>query len=112
MSAQVPFVGNFNFLVEIEGITPDSAAVIGGFSEANGIATASEVIEYRVGNSKSVMKVPGRSRVANIVLRKGVAAGDELHRWRAAVEKGVRDFRSGSIVLLDHEMNEKTRWNF
>jgi phage tail-like protein len=59
-----------------------------------------------------VLKIPGRSRAGNIVLRKGVTSGDEISRWRAAVEKGVRDVRSGSIILLDAEMNEKTRWNF
>jgi len=109
---QVPFVGNFSFLVEIEGITPDSATVIGGFTEASGISSVSEVIEFRMGNQARPIKVPGRARVGNIVLKKGVAAGDQLHRWRAAIEKGVRDVRSGSIILLDQEMNERTRWNF
>jgi phage tail-like protein len=111
-ASQLPFVGNFNFLVEIEGVTPDSTSVVGGFSEASGISSHSEVIEYRVGSSKSVLKIPGRSRAGNIVLRKGVTSGDEISRWRSAIEKGVRDIRSGSIVLLDAEMNEKTRWNF
>jgi phage tail-like protein len=110
--SQLPFVGNYNFLVEIEGIGPDSTSVVGGFSEASGIGSRSEVIEYRVGNSRSVFKIPGRPRASNIVLRKGVTAGDELARWRAAIERGARDVRSGSIVLLDAEMNEKTRWNF
>ncbi len=111
-ASQSPFVGNFSFLVEIEGLTPDAASVVGGFSEASGIGSRSEVIEYRVGNSRSVIRIPGRSRAENIVLKKGVTAGDEISRWRAAIEKGVRDVRSGSIILLDAEMNEKTRWNF
>ena len=51
--SQAPFVGNFSFLVEIEGLTPDSTAIIGGFSEVSGMSASSEVIEYRVGNSKS-----------------------------------------------------------
>ncbi len=112
MSAQLPFVGNFNFLVEIEGITPDSAAVVAGFSEVSGVSSQSEVIEYRTGNSRGVFRIPGRARAGNIVLRKGVTSGDDLARWRASIERGQRDARSGSIVLLDAEMNEKTRWNF
>jgi phage tail-like protein len=111
-SSQLPFVGNFNFLVEIEGVTPDSTSVVGGFSEASGISSQTDIIEYRVGNSRTTFRIPGRSRAGNIVLRKGVTSGDELARWRAAVEKGIRDVRSGSIVLLDAEMNEKARWNF
>ncbi len=110
--SQTPFVGNFQFLVEIEGITADSASVVGGFTEVSGISSRSDVIEFRVGNSRSPIKVPGRPRAGNIVLKKGVAAGDQLHRWREAIEKGKHDTRSGSIILLDHEMNEKTRWNF
>jgi phage tail-like protein len=111
-ASQLPFVGNFNFLVEIEGITPDSTTIVGGFSRASGIGSRSETIEYRTGNSRSAFKIPGRPVASNIVLEKGVTSGDELSRWRAAIEKGVRDVRSGSIVLLDAEMNEKTRWNF
>ena len=63
-SSQVPFVGNFNFLVEIEGVTPDSTAVVCGFSEVSGISSSSDVIEFRVGNSRSAIKVPGRTRTA------------------------------------------------
>jgi len=111
-ASHLPFVGNFNFLVEIEGITPDSTSIIGGFSEVTGMGSSSEVIEYRVGNAKEAIKVPGRTRIGNIVLKKGITAGEELQRWRSAIEKGIRDVRSGSIILLDHEMNEKTRWNF
>lgn len=111
-ASQLPFVGNFNFLVEIEGITPDSTSVIGGFSEVSGLSSQSDVIEYRVGNSRSVFRIPGRSRAGNIVLRKGVTSGDEIARWRSAIEKGLRDVRSGSIILLDADMSEKTRWNF
>jgi len=112
MSGQLPFVGNFNFLVEIEGLTPDSTSVVGGFSEVSGMGSRSDTIEYRTGNSRSVFKIPGRPRVSNIVLRKGVTSGTELARWRGAIERGVRDVRSGSIILLDAEMNEKARWNF
>ena len=109
---EVPFVGNFNFLVEIEGLTPDSTSLIGGFTEVSGLNSSSEVIEFRVGNHRAPLRVPGRARAGNVVLRKGVSAGSELQRWRSAIEKGARDLRSGSIILLDQEMNEKTRWNF
>ena len=49
--SQVPFVGNFNFLVEIEGVTGESSLVVGGFSEVSGLGSQTEVIEVTVGNS-------------------------------------------------------------
>ena len=35
-NGQVPFVGNFNFLVEIDGVSEDSSMVVGGFAEVGG----------------------------------------------------------------------------
>ncbi|MBI4585640.1 MAG: phage tail protein [Planctomycetes bacterium] len=112
MPANQPFIGNFNFLVEIEGITGDAAMVVGGFSEVSGIGSQTEIIEYRTGNSRSVLQIPGKTRYSNIVLKKGVTSSNELFLWRQAIEKGNLDRRSGSIILLDPDMNEKTRWNF
>ncbi len=58
------------------------------------------------------MKIPGRTSYSNIVLQKGVTSSIELYRWRKRVEEGEYDVRTGSIVLLDHAMNERARWNF
>jgi phage tail-like protein len=111
-TSQLPFVGNYNFLVEIEGVDGSSSLVVGGFSEVSGLGSKTEVIEFAVGNSSTVMQLPGKTRYSNIVLRKGVTNSNELYCWRQAIENGDLDRRAGSVVLLDHEMAEKTRWNF
>ena len=112
MSRTVPFIGNFNFLVEIEDLAGDSTSVVGGFSEVSGLVSESEVVEHRVGNSPTIFKIPGKTRFGNVVLRKGCTVSGELYEWRRRVEKGEDDRRSGSVILLDAEMREKARWNF
>ncbi len=112
MATSVPFFGNFNFLVEIDDLAGDSASVVGGFSEASGIVSQSEVVEHRVGNSRAVLKIPGKTRFGNIVLKKGCTASGDLYQWRQRIENGVDDRRSGSIILLDGSLREKARWNF
>ena len=47
--------GQFNFLIEIDGV------IQGGFTEASGLTTDTNVIEYREGNEThgTVRKLPG-----------------------------------------------------
>ena len=109
--SQVPFVGNFNFLVEIDGVA-DSSAVVGGFSSVSGVGSDTDVIEHAVGSSPTTVKVPGRTNFSNIVLSQGVTSSDELYKWRQSVEQGVAERRSGAIILLNPDMTERARWNF
>jgi phage tail-like protein len=112
MAESFPFYGNFNFLVEIEDLGGGGPSVVGGFAQVSGLGSESDVIEYRSGADPSTVKIPGRTRFANIVLRKGVTNSLDLYQWRKHVEEGQADVRSGSIVLLDSAMREKARWNF
>lgn len=112
MASSVPFFGNCNFLVEIQDLTGDSTSIVGGFSRASGLISQSDVIEHRVGNSPYVLKIPGKTRFGNIVLEKGCTTSAALYEWRRRVERGADDRRSGSIILLDGNLNEKARWNF
>jgi phage tail-like protein len=101
-----PYTG-FNFRVEIEGIA------LAAFSEVGGLESETAVIEYRVGTEpNTVRKLPGLTKYANIVLRRGITRDAELWNWRKNIIDGKPDRRSGSIVLLDDEGNEVVRWNF
>jgi phage tail-like protein len=112
MPSSTPVFGNFNFLVEIEDLVEDSRSVVGGFTRVSGIATQSEVVEHRVGNSPAVLKLQGKTRCSNIVLEKGCTVSGDLYQWRRRIESGEDDRRSGSIILLDGNMKERARWNF
>ena len=97
---------SFNFRVEIAGIA--SAA----FSEASGLESETTVIEYRTGTGGPVRKLPGLTKFANIVLRRGITQDRELWNWRQNVVTGNLQRRNGSIVLLDDQLNDVLRWNF
>jgi phage tail-like protein len=97
----------FNFLVEIDGVA------LAGFSEVSGLESETAVIEYRVGGEPNrVRKLPGLTKYANIVLKRGVTQNAELWDWRKTVEDGNVDRRNGSIILLDDSRTPVVRWNF
>lgn len=98
---------NFNFLVEIDGVSQ------GRFSECSGFGATNDPIEYREGGeNRTVRKLPGLTKYPNIVLKWGITDSDELYKWFKSVVNGKADRRNGSIILLDTEGNEKIRWNF
>jgi phage tail-like protein len=99
---------NFNFLVEIDGITQAS------FIECSGLEATTEVIETREGgNNTTVYKLPGKTAYSDITLKWGVTASREMWLWRQGVIEGNVSRRNGSIVLYDlANRNEVARWNF
>jgi phage tail-like protein len=97
----------FNFLVEIDGVT------VAGFSEAAGLSTETDMIEYRNGDENiTVRKLPGLKKFTNITLTRGMTQSRELWDWRKQVEDGRTERQSGSIVLLDEARQEALRWNW
>lgn len=95
--------GNYNFLLEIGGITSDSKTLVGGFKSMSGMTSETEIIEFKQGNDRVVRKKPGRTTYTNIVLQRGYTATDDLAKWRKNIEDGVIDRRSGSITVLDND---------
>lgn len=97
----------FNFLVEIDGV------VKGGFSEASGLSTDTDIIEYREGQEPTtVRKLPGLMKYTNIVLKRGWTDDRSLWSWRKKVIDGKTERTSGSIILLDEARQQALRWNF
>lgn len=103
-----PFLGSL-FRVEIDGI------IAGSFRSCSGLRLESEVFEYAEGGSNDgARKLPGPTKVGNIVLRKGLLNSDELWKWRESFLRGDQNSsrRSGSIMLCDDNGDELVRWNF
>lgn len=96
----------FNFVVEIDGIT------VAGFSECSGLSSETDVIEYREGNERTlgVRKLPGLTRYAPVVLRRGVTTNRELWDWRQTVIDGQIARRAVSITLLSESGTPVVRW--
>lgn len=100
---------NSRFLLEIDGISQ------AGFSEVTIPDVSAEPIEYREGNeATTVRKIPGLIKYSNIVLKWGITNSLDLYKWFVDIENGkINSSRKNiSILLLDEEGNEATRWNF
>jgi phage tail-like protein len=100
--------GQFNFLIEIDGV------VKGGFSEVSGLTTDTNIIEYREGNEQqgTVRKLPGLIKYSNITLKRGWTADTSLWLWRKKVIDGQTSRTSGSVILMDEARQPALRWNF
>jgi phage tail-like protein len=101
-----PFV-NFNFRVEIDGITRAA------FHEASGFDSTVDVIEHREGGQNTTTyKVPGLTKHGNITLKWGVTDEKSLDEWHQQVVDGDSVRKNGSIVVLNRRGEEIARWNF
>lgn len=98
---------NFNFLVEIDGITRAA------FHECSGLDSTIDVIEHREGGENTTpRKLPGLTKFSNLVLKRGITDDLQLYDWHRKAIDGDIQRKNGSIVLLDRSGNEVTRWNF
>ena len=104
--ARVDPYANFNFLVEIDGITRAA------FHEVTGHDSTIDVIEHREGGAVTPSKYPAMVKYSNIVLKWGVTDDPELQQWHQDTADGTVTRKNGSIVLLDRSGTEKRRWNF
>ncbi len=105
-----PLVG-FHFAVKLEGV------VSGYFTECSGLGSEHEVIEHKVISAEGreiVMKVPGRLKWENIVLKRGITSSMDIWKWRKQVEDGKVDEArtNGSIVMYNQQLEEVGRWDF
>lgn len=105
--------GNYNFLLEVAGITPGEKTIMGGFKGLQGMDSETEIIEFKQGNDWVVRKKPGRTTFANIVLERGYTATDDLWKWRKNIEDGIIDRRSGTVTCLNQDLNSiVAQYNF
>jgi phage tail-like protein len=101
-----PF-GNYNFLVELDGIARAA------FQECSGFDSTIDVIEHREGGENTTLrKLPGMVKYSNIVLKWGITDDRELYDWHRDIVQGQVERKNGSVVVLDREGKEVARWDF
>jgi phage tail-like protein len=95
--------GNFNFLVDLGDGESDGPHA--GFSEVILPQAEIEVIEYRTGNAREsgVIKLPGRARYDNVVLKRGVTGSLDIYKWWNAVRNGDVSVRRTVGIRLQNE---------
>lgn len=101
--------GNYNFLVEIQGIARAA------FQEASGFDSSIDVVEHREGGENTTLrKLPAMTKYSNITLKWGTTDDRDLYNWHRQWVTGdpAAQRQNGSIVLLDRQGREKVRWNF
>lgn len=104
--ARVDPYAAFSFRVEIDGMFR------GGFTDVGGLDTTIEVTEYSEGGDRTSKKLPGKVKYSNITLKYGLTDDTFLYQWLLDAANGTIARKSGSIVVLDLQGNEKVRWNF
>ena len=89
----------FKFHVEVGNITEAT------FTECSGLEMSTEVFEYVEGGlNEYVHKMPVRTKVSNVTLKKGLATSNELYNWYREMEDALRQgkgftFRQVTITL-------------
>jgi phage tail-like protein len=99
-------IGNFNFKVEIEGVTQ------GAFRNVEGLDSETEIVEYQDGDDLVLRKRPGRTKFSNVTLKRGYVNSDELWQWRKKVVESKVERKSGSVILCGDDGEEIMRYNF
>lgn len=101
--------GQFNFLIEIDGVTT------AGFSEVSGLTSDTNIMEYREGAEAlpaTVRKLPGLIKFTNIVFKRGYTTDTTLWTWRQTVLEGTPQRTTGTVTLLDEARNPVLSWQF
>jgi phage tail-like protein len=107
-----PFTGRFVF--EVNGVE------IGAFTEVTGLGVSLEVEDLNEGgNNVASIKLPGRLKWTNLVLKRGITDNDALFTWiNKCSGEGLSgngnkvEKLSGSVALLDGRHKQLRRWQF
>lgn len=105
--------GGYNFLVTVNGVSDDGAAVSGSFTECSGLEAEVAAIEFRNGSEDiTVRKIPGLKKFTNITLKRGITGDLDFWNWILEAMDGQVHRAEGSVALLDENRQEVYRWNF
>jgi phage tail-like protein len=103
-------IGGQYFYVEVKGTS------IAQFMECSGLTSEIELITVKENDvkGKPVIKyLPGATKAPTLTLKRGKSVSMDLYNWHKMMLDGkVKDGRrDASIVLLDPEHNEVSRYN-
>lgn len=83
------------------------------FTEVSGLQVETEVMDYAEGGNNSfIHRLPGRTKVSNLTLKRGMTSSNELFKWYMKIARGTIDRRNLSVVMYDSQHKEVMRWNF
>jgi len=98
--------GGFRFKVEIEQVAA------GAFTAVDGLTAEIETVEYQGGMDLYPRQIPGRPKIAPVVLKKGYVNTAILWDWMKKHMDGETEHKSASIILVaDDNDTEVVRYN-
>ena len=89
--------GDFNFVIEIDGI------VAGSFQKCEGLSFEADVIEYRDSMDPYPRYRPGLRRFGRIRLTRGYVDNGSLWSWCQSIMHGKIDRRNGAVHLYNDD---------
>jgi phage tail-like protein len=98
---------NYRFYVSIDHI-PHAV-----FTEVSGLQLETVVFDYEEGgNNTFVRRMPGRTKVGNVTLKRGITKSNEFLKWYVNFMNGKIQRRSISVIMYDLDGKELLRWHF
>ncbi|SRR6266508_365471 len=83
------------------------------FIEVSGLQVQTDVIEYEEGgNNDFVHRLPGRTKIGNLTLKRGLTDSNDLFKWYLEITRGQISRRNLSVIMYDTAGNEVLRWDF
>jgi phage tail-like protein len=83
------------------------------FTEVSGLQVEMQVTEYEEGGRNGfIHRLPGRLKVGNIVLKRGLVKANDFFQWCLAAAEQDIIRRHISIVIYDVAGQEVVRWDF
>ena len=83
------------------------------FTEVSGLNLEMDVHEYAEGGHNDyIHRLPGRTRVGNLMLKRGMSVSREFFNWYVQLASGKIVRRNVSVVMYNVGGEELFRWNF
>lgn len=106
-AASVDGHANCRFYVEIGN---DTQAV---FTEMSPLQFETTVTEVEEGGSNGfVHRLPGRTKVGNLTLKRGLTGSNALYAWYLEILQGKFSTRNVTVTVFDAAGDEVTHWEF
>ena len=99
------------FYVEIG--SGDASPIKALFTEVSGLQIEMQVMEYEEGGTNNfIHRLPGRLKVGNITLKRGLTKSNEFLKWCMSVRVEKVERRNVTVVMYDVAGKPVVRWNF
>ena len=100
-------IANCRFYVRVGG--KDTAV----FTEMSGLQMETVVTEYEEGgNNGFVHRLPGRAKLGNITLKRGIVKTNEFFQWCSALLQGDIKYQNVDVIVYDSAGEELVKWSF